>query len=239
MVTEIQALGYDYITTKEQLKASNSNKIWGAFAPKALSRELDRKAEQPTLAEMTDKAIQVLSQNPKGFFLMVEGSQVDWAAHANETMGIISEIKAYDDAVGVALKYAKTNSDTLVISLTDHGNSGITIGDQSTSKTYPEHPLEYFTSHRTKATITEEKAGKLLNKKRTNIQEVMGMLGIYDLTQEEIQAIQKTDKTQVEMASILSKRSRIGYTTGGHTGEDVALYVYIKPEQPIVWHCQQ
>nr|WP_274378705.1 alkaline phosphatase [Desulforamulus profundi] len=76
-------MGYNYVTTPEAMKNSKSDKIWGMFSPTSLSYDMDRNpAEQPSLAEMTAKAIEVLSKDKDGFFLMVEGSKVDWAAHA-------------------------------------------------------------------------------------------------------------------------------------------------------------
>ena len=59
---------------------------------------------------------------------MVEGSKVDWAAHANNTVGIVSDILAFDDAVAEAVEFAKEDGNTIVVVTTDHGNSGITIG---------------------------------------------------------------------------------------------------------------
>ena len=59
---------------------------------------------------------------------MVEGSQVDWAAHGNDPVGIITEYLAFDKAVGKAIEFAKENGETAVVILSDHGNSGITIG---------------------------------------------------------------------------------------------------------------
>ena len=61
-------------------------------------------------------------------FLMVEGSQVDWAAHANDPVGIITEFLAFDEAVGKVMDFARSNGETAVIVLADHGNSGFTIG---------------------------------------------------------------------------------------------------------------
>jgi alkaline phosphatase len=61
---------------------------------------LDRHAaKEPSLAEMTTQAIGVLSKNEKGFFLMMEGSKVDWAAYANDPTGINSDVLSFDDAV--------------------------------------------------------------------------------------------------------------------------------------------
>lgn len=70
---------------------------------------MDREAtnqEQPTLSQMTEKAIQTLSKDKDGFFLFVEGSKPDWAAHVNDG-GMISDVLAFDNAVAEALKFAK------------------------------------------------------------------------------------------------------------------------------------
>lgn len=160
---------------------------------------------------------------------MVEGSQVDWAAHANDTIGIISEIKVFDDAVGEALNFARNKKNTVVIVASDHGNSGITIGNQDTTENYPSIPLDNFVKYLRKAAITEEQAAKLVESKELSIEQAMAKLGVSDLNSKEIESIKSKTKRsdiQKEMANIVSKRSLIGYTTGGHTGEDVALYVY-------------
>jgi len=127
------------------LKEVRSNKLFGTFgrdkAATAMSYDIDRDpAVEPSLAEMTQKAIEILSANPKGFFLMVEGSKVDWAAHANDPVGLVSDILAFDDAVKVALDFAKQDGKTLVIAVTDHGNSGLSIPDRSLSSGYDKTP---------------------------------------------------------------------------------------------------
>ncbi|WP_249662594.1 alkaline phosphatase, partial [Lysinibacillus fusiformis] len=65
------------------------------------------RASELTLAEMTYKAINTLKKDEDGFFLFVEGSKVDWAAHANDTIGIISDILSLYDAVKEAVNFAK------------------------------------------------------------------------------------------------------------------------------------
>ncbi len=84
-----------------------------------------------TLAEMTQKAVRILSQNKKGFFLMVEGSQIDWGGHANDKDDIITEMIDFDNAVGVGLDFAKTEPQTLVIVTADHETGGFALHDGS------------------------------------------------------------------------------------------------------------
>ena len=80
-----------------------------------------------SLADMTRKALQILSKNNKGFFLMVEGSQMDWGGHSNDVNYIMTEMLAFDDAIGIAMDFAEKNGKTLVIVTADHETGGLTL----------------------------------------------------------------------------------------------------------------
>jgi len=85
------------------------------------------------LVSATRKALEFLPQrSDKGFFLMVEGSQIDWGGHANDTQYIISETLEFDRAVGAALEFARQDRQTLVIVTADHETGGFAIQPQST-----------------------------------------------------------------------------------------------------------
>lgn len=230
LVSEIKNLGYDYVTSIEEMNSSDSEKIWGMFAPVDMAYDFDRvPSKEPSLAEMTSKAISTLSKNENGFFLLVEGSKVDWAAHANDPIGVISDTLAFDDAVKVALDFAKKDGNTVVISVTDHGNGGITIGNTATDSNYDKLHIDEYIEPLKKATLTGEGVEKLLNDDRSNIVEVMSKYyGVDDLTEEEIKAIKDTEAGSLNytVGPIISKRANIGWTTTGHTGEDVPLYIY-------------
>ena len=221
---------YQYADTPEAFNKVTKGNLWAMFAPVDLSYDFDRDpGKQPSIAEMTDKAIDLLSQDKDGFVLMVEGSKVDWAAHANDPIGIISDILAYDKAVGVALDFAKKDGNTLVISATDHGNSGISIGSKATDSSYDKTPLSAFIDPLKKATLTGEGVEKKLNADRSNIADVMKTYyGISDLTAEEMKAIKETKEGSMNytVGPMIAKRANIGFTTNGHTCEDVTLYVY-------------
>lgn len=79
----------------------------------------------PTVAEMTQKAIDILSQNPSGFFLMVEGGQFDGASHSNNAEKAINTTVGLDEAVNTAKKYAETSNETLIIVTADHETGGM------------------------------------------------------------------------------------------------------------------
>ena len=79
------------------------------------------------LVPATQTAINLLSQGKKGFFLMVEGSQIDFLAHENKTPGVVLETLDFDRAVGAALKFAAANGETLIIVTADHETGGMTL----------------------------------------------------------------------------------------------------------------
>ncbi|MGN7387973.1 alkaline phosphatase [Sporosarcina sp. SAFN-015] len=228
----LDAQGYDFVETRDELLQANSDKIWGSFAPSALAYDIDRNAnDEPSLAEMTKKAIGTLSEDEDGFFLFIEGSKVDWAAHANDPIGIISDVLAFDDAVQEALDFAKEDGNTMVIAVSDHGNSGITMGNVNTNSNYPEIPVSTYIDPLKKATMTVEGALKQLNDDRSNMKEVAELYGLDNLSEEEIEALQASKSLQADMSKMLSERANIGFSTGGHTGEDVFLYAY-GPSKP-------
>lgn len=222
---------YQVVENTAQLNAVKSGKVWGMFADAAMAYDFDRDPEkEPSLAEMTKKAIEILSQDEDGFFLMVEGSKIDWAAHANDPVGMISDYLAFDEAVGVALDFARENGNTVVISAADHGNSGISIGSAATNSDYDVAPLSDFIDPLKKAKLTGEGLEKVLNEERSNIIEVMAdYFGITDLTEEEISAIReaKPGKMNSVVGPMIGKRAKLGFTTTGHTGDDVPLYIYV------------
>jgi alkaline phosphatase len=79
------------------------------------------------LVKATQTALNLLSKNNKGFFLMVEGSMIDWGGHSNDINFVTSELKDFDRAIGAAIEFAKKDGHTLVIITADHETGGLTI----------------------------------------------------------------------------------------------------------------
>jgi len=88
----------------------------------------------PDLAELAAKAIEILSRDEDGFFLMVEGSQIDWAGHENDQAYLLAEMRDFDDAVGVALDFAERDGRTLVLVTADHECGGFALTGGSMEK---------------------------------------------------------------------------------------------------------
>jgi alkaline phosphatase len=239
LIAALKARGYQFVEDRSQMASLKSGKVWGMFAMDDMAYEFDRpifSQGEPSLAEMTGKAIELLSQNEKGFFLFVEASKVDWASHANDPIGVISDVLAFDAAMKVALDFAKKDGRTLVLGFTDHGNGGMSIGNKATDKNYDTLPYDALTAPLRKAILTGEGIEKMLagDLTESNIRFVMSnYYGIEDLAAEEVTAIQEAKKGSMNyvVGPIISKRSVIGWTTTGHTGEDVFLYAY-GPDKP-------
>ena len=130
LYADFQGEGYFVARNKDELlPGAQESHILGVFTNGHLPYTLDHLhsdellANVPTLAEMTDLAINNLSQSSNGFILQVEGGRVDHAAHGNDVGGLIHDQIAFDDAVGVAMEFAANRDDTLVIVTTDHGNA--------------------------------------------------------------------------------------------------------------------
>ena len=133
MEKELVANGYNvYRNDLQGMRADKGEKMWALYGDKEMAYDLDRDPnQQPSIEEMTRKAIEKLSKDPDGFFLMVEGSKVDWAAHGNDPVGMATDFLAFDRACGAALEFARKNGETAVVILPDHGNSGISLGRRS------------------------------------------------------------------------------------------------------------
>ncbi len=139
IIKEYQTKGYQLVTTAKELADSKPGKTLGLFQLQWMNAYLDRVqfknldvlgtfTEQPLLWDMTTKAIDSLSSNPNGFFLMVEGSNSDVLQHALDWPRATWDAIEMDMAVGKAKAWAKQSGDTLVIVTADHAHSNSTYG---------------------------------------------------------------------------------------------------------------
>ena len=123
LLEELEADGYRIANTLEEVKQTGSGKLAALLAPNSPLSYLEGRGEM--LPDGTETAINILNQNPEGFFLMVEGSQIDWSAHSNDITGVVAEMLDFDRAVGKALEFARKDGNTLVIVTSDHDTGGM------------------------------------------------------------------------------------------------------------------
>ncbi|MFF0268176.1 alkaline phosphatase [Kribbella sp. NPDC004536] len=156
VVDQAKANGIQYVTDAAGLKSAKAGQpVLGLFnkgnmslewsgptaslgkgnAPAACT-ENQRPSNEPSLADMTSKAIGLL-ENKKGFFLQVEGASIDKQDHATNACGQIGETVNFDKAVGVALDYQKTHPDTLVVVTADHAHTSQIVGEDASDTGLP------------------------------------------------------------------------------------------------------
>ena len=129
LLSEFAAAGYRISESRASLlSTATAGRLLGLYGaghlPYVIDRQLDASLETvPTLAEMATSALGVLGNARRGFLLQIEGGRVDHAAHVNDAAGALWEMLAFDDALGVALDFARRKADTLVVVTSDHGNS--------------------------------------------------------------------------------------------------------------------
>lgn len=124
LLPALEAKGFQLVKSTEEYNAIKSGKVAGLYA----NGHLDPyPARGEFLVESTTKTMELLNKNKKGFFLMVEGSQIDWAAHDNDLGYLVEETLDFDRAVGAALKFAEKDGHTLVIVTADHETGGLSV----------------------------------------------------------------------------------------------------------------
>ena len=124
LLTEMEGKGYKVTTDQLPQQPSESNELI-LLAEDGMPKMSQGRGD--FLPNATKLALEKLSKNEKGFFLMVEGSQIDWGGHDNDADYLIEELLDFDKTLGVALDFAKQNGETLVIVTADHETGGFTL----------------------------------------------------------------------------------------------------------------
>ncbi len=126
---EMRQNGYSVITDKLPSNPSEGKEII-LLAEDGMPQNNEGRGD--FLPNATKLALEKLSKNQDGFFLLVEGSQIDWGGHANDANYLIEELLDFDKTLGVALDFAKENGETLVIVTADHETGGFTLASDGT-----------------------------------------------------------------------------------------------------------
>ena len=219
----------------------DGKRLWALYGGDMTDFEIDRaENEQPSLSEMTAKAIDILSRNRKGFFLMVEGSKVDYAAHSKDPVELITELLEFDRAVKVALDFAKKDGNTTVVIAADHGNGSIQIGGGG-YRNYEANPVDsiYYGIRGVRASSWKmvqnlqgcaEKEIPAVFKEWTGIDlnstELSDIKKNMNRVEGDYMQVANTWNLQGVIARIYLTHSNLRMIGGQHTGEDVILGVY-------------
>lgn len=137
-LTQLKERGYKIINNRSELIKVDSGKLIGLFAPRHLPYEIERDQEVvPSLTEMTAKAIEILSQDPDGFFLIVEGGRIDHGAHANNKINVALETIEFSYAVDTAISFSEGNNDALILITADHETGDLKILNENLNDNLP------------------------------------------------------------------------------------------------------
>jgi len=132
LIDSLSARGYFVARSLRDVDLPTVNKLAALLADGHMPRYSAGRGEM--LTEATLIALKMLKKNKKGFFIMVEGSQIDWGGHDNNLDYVVEEVVDFDNAVGKALEFARKDGETLVIVTADHETGGLVLTGGDISK---------------------------------------------------------------------------------------------------------
>ncbi|KNC52584.1 alkaline phosphatase [Thecamonas trahens ATCC 50062] len=239
VMSEARDAGFSVITDVAGLRSATtaSLPLIGLFAQSHMAFELDRvPADQPSLDEMVAKALELLSALPKaathGMFLMIEGSRIDHAGHNNDAAAHVYETLQFQQAFSQAVEYARGHGNTVVVSTSDHETGGLTLARTKPVLGRDTYPYVWYPKVLARANHSAEYLAHELqaNASMSLVDTVVVNYGIEptpaELATLEAARINGTTPLTYALSEFISYHANVGWTTHGHTGEDVNLYLY-------------
>jgi len=213
-----------------------------------LQYEIDRTNSDVSLADITRKAIEVVD-NPNGFFMMVEGGKIDWAAHDNDAATVIHDVLAFARAIDVAVEfYKKHPNETLIIVTADHETGGLSIGNRENKYDVHINLLKY-------QKVSKERLHKLIaefkeNNPKAKFEDLLKLLAdntglskevelsdsdiimlkdAYNSSFRNVKPAEKTTYSETDPISkvaiqLINSKAAVGWTSGSHTGQPVPVF---------------
>ena len=246
LIAKAEEDGYQYVSDKNELAevSPTAGKVLGLFNDSYMNYINDRdelNSQEPSLEQMTEKAIEVLSENENGFFLMSEGARIDHAAHAADIPGVVAETLDFDASVEAAMEFAEENEDTLVIVTADHETLGFSATEPMKKEALMDIEVspEYMASE-----LTEKEDGKGYTV--DSVKSVFKEYADVSLNDQEVAQFNERvldDEGNIKytylvgweigsviaeeyQAGVLTSRVRANSSTGGHTLNSVPIFAY-------------
>jgi alkaline phosphatase len=258
LIAEARAGGYTIASDRVSLAdgAQTATKLLGLFAagnlPYVVDKRHDRLTGIPSLAELTQAALQVLGRNDDGFFLMVEGGRIDYAGHDNDAGSLLQEILDFDEAVGVGARFGLENPQTLLLVTADHATGGFSF-TYSAPREPREWPLPSGDVYRPTHYYAGEAELRLLGRQIRSFDSIVRSSGTdpeklrkdvesatgLELTPDEARRViswnegaSSTDphlalfenRTEALLARALTPQTSVVWSTGGHTSDPVLTF---------------
>jgi alkaline phosphatase len=248
---EFRRAGFKVVRKRAELLESDGPRLLGLFGESHLPYTLDHRNDEalstrvPALAEMTEAALRSLANSPKGFLLQVEGARIDHAAHNTDPAAMVWDQIAFDDAIGVVLRFAEKHPGTLVVITSDHGNANPGLNGTGTEYRDSDMVFERLLSVRTsfqaltprfgvRTEYTMKPDGALVSEKPSaaRVKDATREAFGFDLASQEVEWVRSAaagfrgvaisrqyDKLVGVLGQVLSNHTGIGWTGTSHTSD--------------------
>ncbi len=251
LVAEFKQAGYQYYDHFKQLDQFDRLPALGLFAKKGMGYAIDHAAKdgQYRLQKMVAKALSLMdkgNKSDKGYFLLIEGSLIDWCAHNNDIACTMREIDDLAEVVRYLKDYMKTHPDTLMVMTADHNTGGMSIGANDVYRWKPELVKKMSQSvgvvakrllaHQYAKTVWDELVAMpitptqlaRLNAAQQQANTAITLAKTDDKKQ--LKTAQEAAKKQLEhtLAALIGEISLTGWTSLGHSGDDVQVFAHGK-----------
>ncbi|GAA4903540.1 alkaline phosphatase [Ferrimonas pelagia] len=228
LADQLKELGFEQAWDMAQMQQLQSLPAMALMAEKGMPYAID--TEHPDrLKLMTDKALELLSTKEEGFFLMVEGSLIDWCGHGNDIRCALGEMHDFAGAIESAKAFVDQNPDTLLVITADHSTGGLTLG---AGGEYQWLPTVVNQVERTASFIAEA----MVEAKTQPVEAIWSQYAKLELSEADYAELEAARSVQLEgeskyalsdaISKQVAKYSYTGWTTSGHTGVDVNVMAY-------------
>jgi alkaline phosphatase len=208
--------GMTYVSSAEELAAFDGERVLGLFNDEDYLDAIgERPAEEPSLEQMTEVALDTLSKDEDGFVLFLEEENTDTFGHANDAATTMHAMASFEASMQKVLEFQKENPDTLVVMVADHDTGGMTV--QPSAEASPA-VFRDFTA------TAEEMAEQFDAADTASIRDTVAAGTGLTLSDEEITELQGSEDTALALAELLSAKGGVEFTTTGHTAVDVPIY---------------
>lgn len=219
LLAQFKAKGYQHIDDFSMLAQINKGKVLGLFADVQLPWVIDQQ-DSTQLSQLTQKALDLLSQNDQGFVLLVEGSLIDWAGHNNDIATAMGEMHGFANAIEVVEQFVRANPDTLMVVTADHNTGGLSIGANG-EYAWDTNLLQGIQA--SPAKIAEQAIAQ--DNWQATVNQALGFeANEAELTRLSNARMQGKAALETSLKQLIDTRSYTGWTTTGHTGGDVQVF---------------
>lgn len=240
LFTQFQQAGYAVAKTRDEMMRAGGKRILGVFSDSHIPYTVDRDNSEalqqriPTLAEMTTAALDRLKGSSDGFVLQIEGGRVDHGGHANDFGGMLFDQRAFEEAVEVAVNFARNDGETLVIVTTDHATGGPSLNGSGGEYFDSNAAVESWANIRASfevlfpvlATVTSESDVQDVMKQHLGMeysaQDAAATYAILKGTSP-FQSSEFYRSSSAGAAVIMGNHSKVTWTSGNHTSEHVPI----------------